>query len=75
MLGMIVGIVVIAYAAIALIGVAFVALAMLFGSVSSVAASLLSGALSLKGILIGAVIGFFAVRYLRDRNTDMVQNG
>lgn len=74
MLRKIVGVVLIVYAAIALLGAAFVVLAMLW-SVFSGAVAAISVTVSLRGILIGAVIGFFAVRYLRDRNTDMVQNG
>ena len=72
MLGMIIGIVAIVYAAMAVLSVAFVVFATLW-TVFSGAVATLGVTISLKGIIIGTIIGYLAVRYLRNRN--MVQNG
>ena len=71
MLGMIIGVVALVYAAVAVLNVAIVIL----GSVFSGAAALLGGVFSMKKVVIGIVIGYLAVRYLRNRNTNMAQNG
>ena len=63
MLGMIVGFVVLVYVGAALLSV----LGLIFGTLFSTALSLAGWLFSGKGIVIGLIIGYLAVRYFRNR--------
>ena len=65
MFGMIVGIVVLVYVGAALLSV----LGLIFGTLFSAALSLAGWLLSGRGIVIGIIIGYLAVRYFRNRET------
>ena len=65
MFGMIVGIVVLVYVGAALLSV----LGLVFGTLFSAALSLAGWLFSGKGIVIGLIIGYLAVRYFRNRET------
>ena len=65
MFGMIVGIVVLVYVGAALLSV----LGLIFGTLFSAALSLAGWLFSGKGIVIGIIVGYLAVRYFRNRET------
>ena len=65
MLGMIVGFVVLVYVGAALLSV----LGLIFGTLFSIALSLAGWLFSGRGIVIGIIIGYLAVRYFRNRET------
>jgi hypothetical protein len=65
MFAMIVGIVAVVYVGAALLSV----LGLVFGTLFSVAISVAGWVFSGKGILLGIIIGFLAVKALRGRNT------
>ena len=65
MFGMIVGIVVLVYVGAALLSV----LGLIFGTLFSAALSLAGWLFSGKGIVIGIIVGYLLVRYLRNRET------
>ena len=65
MFAMIVGIVAVVYVGAALLSV----LGLIFGTLFSVTISVAGWVLSGKGILLGIIIGFLAVKALRGRNT------
>ena len=65
MFGMIVGIVVLVYVGAALLSV----LGLVFGTLFSTALSLAGWMFSGKGIVIGIIVGYLAVRYFRNRET------
>ena len=65
MFGMIVGFVVLVYVGAALLSV----LGLVFGTLFSTALSLAGWLFSGKGIVIGLIIGYLAVRYFRNRET------
>lgn len=71
MLGMTLEVVVLVCEMAVLLGVLGLVFVTLFSSVLALAGWLLSG----KAIIIGIIIGYLAVRYLRNRNTNKVQNG
>ena len=65
MFGMIVGIVFLVYVGAALLSV----LGLVFGTLFSTALSLAGWLFSGKGIVIGIIVGYLAVRYFRNRET------
>ena len=65
MFGMIVGFVVLVYVGAALLSV----LGLIFGTLFSAALSLAGWLFSGKGIVIGIIAGYLAVRYFRNRET------
>ena len=65
MFGMIVGIVVLVYVGAALLSV----LGLIFGTLFSAALSLAGWLFSGRGIVIGIIIGYLAVRYFRNRES------
>ena len=65
MFGMIVGFVVLVYVGAALLSV----LGLIFGTLFSTALSLAGWLFSGKGIVIGIIVGYLLVRYLRNRET------
>ena len=65
MLGMIVGFVVLVYVGAALLSV----LGLIFGTLFSAALSLAGWLFSGRGIVIGIILGYLLVRYLRNRET------
>ena len=65
MLGMIVGFVVLIYVGAALLSV----LGLIFGALFSTALSLAGWLFSGRGIVIGIIVGYLAVRYFRNRET------
>ena len=65
MFAMIVGIIAVVYVGAALLSV----LGLIFGTLFSAAFSLVGWVFSGKGIILGIIIGFFAVKALRKKNT------
>ena len=65
MFAMIVGIIAVVYVGAALLSV----LGLIFGTLFSAAFSLVGWVFSGKGIILGIIIGFLAVKALRGRNT------
>ena len=65
MFAMIVGIIAVVYVGAALLSV----LGLIFGTLFSTALSLANWLFSGKGIIIGIIVGYLAVRYFRNRET------